>query len=79
MIAEVARVTGLPLTEARDHFEAQGARDGLVETSGQLRTIAVSLTKISNDLRWMASGPAPDWPRSAFPTSSRVRRSCRGR
>ncbi|MCX5310998.1 aspartate ammonia-lyase [Streptomyces sp. NBC_00154] len=57
VIAEIARVTGLPLTEARDHFEAQGARDGLVETSGQLRTIAVSLTKISNDLRWMASGP----------------------
>ncbi|GGR06381.1 fumarate hydratase class II [Streptomyces cinereoruber] len=57
VIAEVARTTGLPLTEARDHFEAQGARDGLVETSGQLRTIAVSLTKIANDLRWMASGP----------------------
>ncbi|MEU1350118.1 class II fumarate hydratase [Streptomyces sp. NPDC005775] len=57
VIAEVAHVTGLPLTEARNHFEAQGARDGLVETSGQLRTIAVSLTKISNDLRWMASGP----------------------
>lgn len=57
VIAEVARVTGLPLTEARDHFEAQGARDALVETSGQLRTVAVSLTKISNDLRWMASGP----------------------
>ena len=57
VIAEIARATGLPLTEARDHFEAQGARDGLVETSGQLRTIAVGLTKISNDLRWMASGP----------------------
>ncbi|MEC4016528.1 class II fumarate hydratase [Streptomyces sp. H27-D2] len=57
VIAEVASSTGLPLTEARDHFEAQGARDGLVETSGQLRTIAVGLTKISNDLRWMASGP----------------------
>lgn len=57
VIAEVARATGLPLTEARDHFEAQGARDGVVETSGQLRTIAVGLTKISNDLRWMASGP----------------------
>ncbi|MEV6107568.1 class II fumarate hydratase [Streptomyces sp. NPDC051940] len=57
VIAEVARATELPLTEARDHFEAQGARDGLVETSGQLRTIAVSLTKIANDLRWMASGP----------------------
>ncbi|WP_405998774.1 class II fumarate hydratase [Streptomyces sp. NBC_00829] len=57
VISEVARATGLPLTEARDHFEAQGARDALVETSGQLRTIAVSLTKIANDLRWMASGP----------------------
>ncbi|MFC5146147.1 class II fumarate hydratase [Streptomyces aureoversilis] len=57
VIAEVARATGLPLTEARDHFEAQGARDGLVETSGQLRTVAVGLTKIANDLRWMGSGP----------------------
>ncbi|MGW2257262.1 class II fumarate hydratase [Streptomyces sp. NPDC001780] len=57
VIAEVARSTGLPLTEARNHFEAQGARDGLVETSGQLRTLGVSLTKIANDLRWMASGP----------------------
>ncbi|GGC15461.1 class II fumarate hydratase [Cellulomonas carbonis] len=49
--------TGLPITEARDHFEAQSARDGLVELSGALRTIAVSLTKICNDLRWMGSGP----------------------
>ena len=57
VIAEVATATGLPLTEARDHFEAQGARDGLVELSGQLRVIAVSLTKIANDLRWMGSGP----------------------
>ncbi len=57
VIEEVATATGLPLTEARDHFEAQGARDGLVELSGQLRTIAVSLTKIANDLRWMGSGP----------------------
>lgn len=57
VIAEVAAATGLPLTEARNHFEAQGARDALVETSGVLRTIAVSLTKICNDLRWMASGP----------------------
>ena len=49
--------TRLPLTEARDHFEAQGGRDGLVELSGALRTVAVSLTKICNDLRWMGSGP----------------------
>jgi fumarate hydratase class II len=57
VIAEVASATGLPLTEARDHFEAQGARDGLVEASGQLRTIAVGLNKICNDIRWMGSGP----------------------
>ncbi|GAA1153116.1 fumarate hydratase class II [Kitasatospora gansuensis] len=57
VIAAVARSTGLPLTEARDHFEAQGARDGLVELSGQLRTVAVGFTKIANDLRWMGSGP----------------------
>jgi fumarate hydratase class II len=57
VIAEVARTTGLPLTEARNHFEAQGARDAIVETSGQLRTLAVGLTKIANDLRWMSSGP----------------------
>jgi fumarate hydratase class II len=55
--AAIAADTGLPLTEARDHFEAQGARDGLVELSGQLRTIAIGLTKIANDLRWMGSGP----------------------
>jgi fumarate hydratase class II len=57
VIAEVAQATGLPLTEARDHFEAQGARDALVEASGQLRTIAVGLNKVCNDLRWMGSGP----------------------
>jgi fumarate hydratase, class II len=57
VIADLTERTGLPLTEARDHFEAQGARDGLVEASGQLRTVAVSLYKIANDLRWMGSGP----------------------
>jgi len=57
VIAELARDTGLPLTEARDHFEAQGARDALVELSGQLRTVAVSLYKLANDIRWMGSGP----------------------
>lgn len=57
VIAEIAASSGLPITEARDHFEAQANRDGLVEASGALRTIAVSLTKINNDLRWMGSGP----------------------
>lgn len=55
--AELAEATGLPLTEARDHFEAQATQDGVVETSGQLRTVAVSLFKIANDLRWLGSGP----------------------
>jgi fumarate hydratase class II len=48
---------GLPLTEARNHFEAAGARDALVEASGVLRVVAISLYKICNDLRLMNSGP----------------------
>ena len=57
VISELAKNTGLPLTEARNHFEAQANRDGLVEASGQLRNIAYSFMKINNDLRWMGSGP----------------------
>ncbi|HVM03364.1 MAG TPA: class II fumarate hydratase, partial [Acidimicrobiales bacterium] len=57
VVARLAAETGLPLTEAADHFEAQGGRDALVEASGALRTVAVSLFKQANDLRWMASGP----------------------
>lgn len=57
VIELLAAETGLPITEARDHFEAQGARDALVELSGMLRVVAVSLTKVCNDLRWMGSGP----------------------
>ncbi|MEI6590496.1 MAG: class II fumarate hydratase [Actinomycetes bacterium] len=57
VIRLLATETKLPITEARDHFEAQGARDALVEASGALRTIAVSMQKIANDLRWMGSGP----------------------
>jgi len=53
----LAENTGLPFTEASNHFEAQSGQDSLVELSGQLRTIAVSLTKINNDIRWMGSGP----------------------
>jgi len=63
----LASDTGLPLTEADNHFEAQGARDGLVELSGQLRTVAVSLTKICNDLRWMGSGPRAGLSEIALP------------
>ena len=57
VIALLRERTGLPLVEAADHFEAQGARDALVDVSGALRTVAVSLIKVSNDVRWMASGP----------------------
>jgi fumarate hydratase, class II len=57
VIKELRESTGLPLTEARNHFEAQGARDGLVELSGQLRTIAIGLYKVATDIRWMGSGP----------------------
>jgi fumarate hydratase class II len=57
VITRLAADMDLPLSEARDHFEAQGARDALVECSGVLRTIAVSLYKVANDLRWMGSGP----------------------
>ena len=49
--------TGIPFREAADHFEAQAAKDGLVQASGQLKTIAVSLFKIANDIRWLSSGP----------------------
>lgn len=57
VIELIAENTGHPLVEASNHFEAQAAQDSLVETSGALRTIAVSLVKIANDLRWMGSGP----------------------
>ncbi|MCW2780261.1 MAG: fumC [Marmoricola sp.] len=57
VIAEISEDTGIEFTEARNHFEAQGGQDSLVELSGQLRTIAVGLTKVCNDLRWMSSGP----------------------
>ena len=57
VIERLREATGLPLTESPNHFEAQGARDGLVEASGQVRVVAVSLYKIVNDIRWMGSGP----------------------
>jgi fumarate hydratase class II len=56
-IAAIAQKSGIDFVEAKNHFEAQAAKDGVVEASGQLRTIAISLTKITNDIRWLASGP----------------------
>ncbi|MFD2079292.1 fumarate hydratase, class II [Actinopolymorpha cephalotaxi] len=67
VIAELVETTGLPLREARNHFEAQGARDALVELSGQLRTIAVGLYKAANDIRWMGSGPRAGLGELALP------------
>jgi fumarate hydratase class II len=58
VVAELRAATGLDvLTEAADHIAAQASRDGLVEASGALRTAAVSLFKVANDLRWLSSGP----------------------
>lgn len=57
VIAAIAAETGLAFREAENHFAAQAAQDAPVELSGVLKTIAVSLTKIANDLRWLASGP----------------------
>ncbi|MEP9392327.1 MULTISPECIES: class II fumarate hydratase [Gordonia] len=58
VVAELRNLTDVDaLALAKDNFEAQAARDGLVELSGQLKTVAVSLTKIANDVRWMGSGP----------------------
>ena len=57
VIHRLSELTGIEFREAENHFEAQGAQDALVEVSGALKTLAVSLMKIANDLRWMASGP----------------------
>jgi fumarate hydratase class II len=67
VIERLATATGLPFAEASNHFAAQGARDGLVELSGQLRTIAVSLYKVSTDIRWMGSGPVAGLGEIALP------------
>ncbi len=67
VIGRLAAQLGLPLTEARNHFEAAGGRDGLVSASGVLRTIAVTLLKICNDLRLMGSGPRAGLAEIALP------------
>jgi len=67
-IERIAEETGLPFVEARNHFEAQGARDAVVEAHGQLKTIAASLTKIANDIRWLGSGPRTGFYEIALPS-----------
>lgn len=66
-IEKISKETGLPLSEAPDHFEAQGKRDAVVETSGVIRTIAVSLATISSDLRMLASGPRTGYAEITLP------------
>ena len=56
-IARIARRSGIPFVEAANHFEAQAGKDATVNASGSLKTVAVSLFKIANDLRWLSSGP----------------------
>jgi len=57
VITMIAEKTGIPFREAKNHFSAQAAQDACMETSGVLKTIAVSLIKIANDIRWLSSGP----------------------
>ncbi|MCI0621850.1 MAG: class II fumarate hydratase [Acidobacteria bacterium] len=67
MAATLSEMTGGTFVEAPDHFEAQAAQDGAVELSGQLKTLAISLMKIANDLRWMNSGPQAGLAEIALP------------
>ena len=71
--------TGHPFVPAPNRFEALAAKDAAVEASGALKTIAVSLTKIANDIRWLGSGPRCGIGEIRFPASSRAARSCRAR
>src|SRR5213592_4266577 len=57
MMRHLEQRTGMTFREAKNHFEAQGGKDAIVEASGHLKTIAVSLFKIANDIRWLGSGP----------------------
>ena len=63
----LARETGLAISPPADPFEAQAARDGIVEVSGALKTVAVSLTKVANDIRFLGSGPRAGLAEIALP------------
>lgn len=67
VIQLISEETGIHFYEAENHFEAQAAKDSIVEASGELRTIAVSLGKIANDLRWLACGPRCGFGEIALP------------
>ena len=57
MAARISEATGVKFREAKNHFEAQASKDAVVQTSGALKTVSVSLMKIANDIRWLGSGP----------------------
>ena len=79
-IEELRGLTSVPFKTAPNLFAAQGTQDAAVEFSGQLRTLAVSLMKIANDLRWMGSGPLAGLARAAScRRCSRAAASCRAR
>ena len=75
----LAEDTGLAISAPLDPFEAQASRDALVELSGALKVVAVSLTKIANDLRWMGSGPRAGLAELSCPSCRRAARSCPAR
>ena len=79
VIAELAARTGLPFREASNHFEAQAAKDAVSFLSGALKTYAVALTKIANDVRWLASGPRAGLGELKLPETQPGPASCRAR
>src|SRR5215510_6652555 len=68
-VAEIARLTGLPFVGAENKFAVQGAHDGLVQVSGTLRTLAVSLYKIANDIRLLSCGPRAGFAELLIPAN----------
>lgn len=77
--AELAALTGLPFVTSPNKFETMASADGLVHAHGALKTLAASLTKIANDIRWLAAARAAAWASCPFPRTSRARPSCRAR
>ena len=77
--AELARLTGLPFVTAPNKFEAMASVDALVHAHGALKTLAASMNKIANDVRWLASGPRSGIGEISIPRTSRARRSCPAR
>ena len=77
--ARVSELGGVKIRETEHHFQAQNTLDGVVEASAVLRTIAISLTKIANDIRWMGSGPRAGIGELALPEVQPEARSCRAR